>query len=128
MNSNELAEQLSRLESLLKKQADEYDQLDSDIEDLNKTIKDATASIQDKTKRKAALVDSVEAGKVSMSIINTFVKQSLLKADVGVVLDDLRSSPDPDYTTAYTILGIQSLDDREGEEEQMEIPTLEAAQ
>ena len=128
MNSNELAEQLSRLESLLKKQTDEYDQLDSDIEDLNKTIKDATASIQDKTKRKAALVDSVEAGKVSMSIINTFVKQSLLKADVGVVLDDLRSSPDPDYTTAYTILGIQSLDDREGEEEQMEIPTLEAAQ
>ena len=123
MNSHELAEQLLRLEGILAAQANEYDRLESDIEEHNRTIEEATAKIQENVKRKAALEDSVAAGKISMQIINTFVKQSILKADVGAVLDDLRTQVDPDLTAAYTKLGIEPMDDREGEatEEQQEL-------
>ena len=123
MNSHELAEQLKTLQTLLEKQSAEYDRLESDIDEHNRTIEEATAKIQEKVKRKAALEDSVSAGKISMQIINTFVKQSILKADVGAVLDDLRTQVDPDLTAAYTKLGIEPMDDREGEatEEQQEL-------
>jgi len=126
MDHQELMAQITRLEELLTNQANEFNRLESDIEEHNQTIADATAKIQEKIKRKADLQDSVAAGKISMHIINTFVKQSLLKADVGAVLDDLRTQAEPDLDGAYTKLGIQPLDDREGEaaEEQLEIPTL----
>ena len=123
MDHNELVAQITRLEALLANQASEFNRLESDIEEHNQVIKDATAKIQEKVKRKADLQDAVEAGKISMQIINTFVKQSILKADVGAVLDDLRTQVDPDLTAAYTKLGIEPMDDREGEatEEQQEL-------
>ena len=127
MNHQHLMTQITRLEELLTNQPNEFNRLVSDIEEHNQVIADATAKIQEKIKRKADLQGSVDAGKISMQIINTFVKQSLLKADVGAVLDDLRTQTEPDLDGAYTKLGIEPLDDREGEaveEEQLEIPTL----
>ena len=124
---NELAAQIKRLEELFANQANEYSRLESDIEEQEQAVKDANTKIEEKAQRMADLKGVVEAGKISMAIIQEFVSRSLLKDQVAKVLYDLETQTDPDIDAACTSLGIEPYKSVEGEkieygeEEQQEL-------